>query len=162
MINSSVDIAIMTTNYRGWDDRKPSLCSERVIAALPEAHALATRSVLHWSDLTDQELLIQQRVAGPEMQRLLAAKLDPLGRHQLLHQDVSVDRLASLVGAGFGICLILEGETVQRVGGQAARLNGRRVQRSATAWSRSSVPFTTAVRTFSIKCAPLGDRGICC
>jgi hypothetical protein len=36
-------------------------------------------------------------------------------------------------------------------GGQAALRNGRRAQRSATAWSRSSVPFTTEVRTFSIK-----------
>jgi hypothetical protein len=42
-------------------------------------------------------------------------------------------------------------ETVQKVGGQAARRNGRRAQRSATSWSRSSVPFTTEVRTFSIK-----------
>jgi hypothetical protein len=42
-------------------------------------------------------------------------------------------------------------ETVQKVGGQAARRNGRRAQRSATTWSRSSVPFTTEVRTFSIK-----------
>jgi hypothetical protein len=49
-----------------------------------------------------------------------------------------------------------------RWGGQAARRNGRRAQRSATAWSRSSVPFTTEVRTFSIKCAPLGDQRICC
>ena len=47
-------------------------------------------------------------------------------------------------------------------GGQAARRNGRRAQRSATAWSRSSLPFTTEVRTFSIKCAPLGDQRICC
>lgn len=47
-------------------------------------------------------------------------------------------------------------------GGQAALRNGRRAQRSATAWSRSSVPFTTKVRTFSIKCAPLGDQRICC
>lgn len=93
IINSGVDVAIMTTNYTGWDDRKLSLWSERVIAALPESHALAIKSVLRWSDLTDQALLIQQRGAGPEMQRLLAANLDPLGTHRLLHQDVSVDGL---------------------------------------------------------------------
>ena len=36
-------------------------------------------------------------------------------------------------------------------GAHAARRNGRRAHRSATAWSRSNVPFTTEVRTFSIK-----------
>jgi hypothetical protein len=52
-------------------------------------------------------------------------------------------------------------ETVRKVGvGQAARRNGP--QRSATAWSRSSVPFTTEVQTFSIKWAPRGDQRICC
>jgi hypothetical protein len=39
----------------------------------------------------------------------------------------------------------------ERGGSQAARRNGRQAQRSAMAKSRSSVPFTTAVRTFSIK-----------
>ena len=37
--------------------------------------------------------------------------------------------------------------------------DGRRAQRSAIAWSRSRV--ATAVRTFSIRCAPLGDQRIC-
>ena len=52
-------------------------------------------------------------------------------------------------------------ETVRKVGGQAAGRNGRRAQRSATAWSRSKVPFATAVRT-NIICAPRGDQRICC
>jgi hypothetical protein len=47
------------------------------------------------------------------------------------------------------------------VGGQAAGRNGRRAQRSATAWSRSKVPFATAVRTFNIICAPRGDQTSC-
>jgi hypothetical protein len=45
---------------------------------------------------------------------------------------------------------------------QAALRNGRLAQRSATAMSRSRVPFTAAVRTFNIKCAPRGDQRICC
>lgn len=117
MITGSVDVAIMTTYYPGWDDRKLSLWSERVIAALPEGHPLADRSVLHWTDLASQSLLVQQRGAGPEMQRVLAAKLDPFGAQRLLHQDVSVDRLMSLAGAGIGICLMLEGATGARYDG---------------------------------------------
>lgn len=117
MINRSVGVAIMTAYYHGWDDRKLPLWSERVIAAIPEGHPLANRSILHWKDLVGEALLIQQRGAGPEMQRLLAIKLDPFGVQRLLHQDVSVDRMMGLVGAGFGICLVLEGATGARYDG---------------------------------------------
>ena len=121
MITSSVDVAIMTTYYPGWDDRRLPLWSERVIVALPEGHPLSDRSVLQWTDLAGQSLLVQQRGAGPEMQRLLATKLDPFGAQRLLHQDVSVDRLTSLAGAGFGICLMLEGATGARYDGVVYR-----------------------------------------
>jgi hypothetical protein len=42
-------------------------------------------------------------------------------------------------------------ETVQKLGGQAARRNGRRAHRSAATWSSARVPFATAVRTLSIR-----------
>lgn len=121
MITSTVDVAIMTTYYRDWDDRKLPLWSERVIAALPEGHPLVEKSVLQWTDLAGEALLVQQRGAGPELQSLLATKLDPLGVERFLHHDVSVDRLMGLVGAGFGICLILEGGTGARYDGVAYR-----------------------------------------
>src|SRR5208283_1978760 len=53
-------------------------------------------------------------------------------------------------------------ETVQNVGGQAARRYGRLARHSAAVWSLSNVPFMTAVRTLSIRCAPRGDHRICC
>ncbi len=121
MVSSSVDVAIMTTYYPGWDGHKLPLWSERVIAAVPEGHPLTEKTLLQWTDLAGEPLLVQQRGAGPEMQRLLASKLDPLGVQRFLHQDVSVDRLMGLVGAGFGICLILEGATGARYDGVAYR-----------------------------------------
>jgi len=121
MITSSVDVAIMTTYYPGWDGHKLPLWSERVIAALPEGHPLTEKTVLQWTDLAGETILVQQRGAGPEMERLLAIKLDPLGVQRFLHQDVSVDRLMGLAGAGFGICLILEGATGARYDGVAYR-----------------------------------------
>ena len=121
MITSTVDVAIMTTYCPGWDDRKLPLWSERVIAALPEGHHFVQKPVIQWSDLAGQPLLVQQRGAGPEMQRLLASKLDPFGAQRLLHQDVSIDRLMSLAGAGFGIYLMLEGATGARYDGVVYR-----------------------------------------
>src|SRR5208337_5665384 len=46
-------------------------------------------------------------------------------------------------------------------GTHAAWRNGRRAHRSAVVWSLLKVPLTTAVRTLSIRCAPLGDQRIC-
>src|SRR5215213_8525893 len=43
----------------------------------------------------------------------------------------------------------------------AAGWNGRRAHGSAAAWSSAKVSFATAVRTFSMQCAPLGDQRIC-
>lgn len=105
------DVAIITTCHTDWDDHKLPLWSKRVIAALPEEHPLAEKSVLQWTDLACKPLLVQQCGAGPEMQRLLAIKFDPLGAQHFLHEDVSVDRLLGLVGAGCGTLLALEGAT---------------------------------------------------
>jgi DNA-binding transcriptional LysR family regulator len=88
---------------------------------LPEGHPLTEKTVLEWTDLAGEALLVQQRGAGPEMKRLPAIKLDPLGMQRFLHQGVSIDRLMGLVGAGFGICLILEGATGARYDGVAYR-----------------------------------------
>lgn len=84
MITGSVDVAIMTTHHPGWDVRKLPLWSERVIAALPEGHPLADRSLLHWTDLAGQSLLVQQRGAGPTGQnmRWLAGNLS-----EILHRQ---------------------------------------------------------------------------
>lgn len=46
MITSTVDVAIMTACYPGWDDRKLPLWSERVIAALPEGHHLTEKPLI--------------------------------------------------------------------------------------------------------------------
>jgi hypothetical protein len=84
----------------------------------------------------------------PQLERLRSG-----GAQARYHRaDLSVpEQIAGLVAATEAAFGKIDRDRPERGVGQAARRNGRRAQRSAMAWSRSSVPFTTAVRTFSIK-----------
>ena len=111
LTDNAVDIAIMTSIRSGWDDRALPLWSERVILALYERHHLASKEVIHWSDLAGECILVPHHGPGPELERLLMSKSGDCGRQRLLHQASGLDRLLSLVRAEFGILLMLEGAT---------------------------------------------------
>lgn len=85
--------------------------SERVVVALPEDHLLASRDIVHWSELRHEALLLPQRGPGPEFLKLLFGKVGHSDPCHLLRHDVGLDRLLTLVGAGWGILLALEGAT---------------------------------------------------
>jgi DNA-binding transcriptional LysR family regulator len=117
LTNDSVDIAIMTSVPSGWSDRTLPLWSERVIVAIHEHHPLEGNDVIRWSDLAGESVLVPHHGPGPELERLLRAKLGASGRERLLHQEAGLDRLLSLVSAEFGILLMLEGATGIRMEG---------------------------------------------
>jgi len=106
-----VDVAIMTRNDMAWDDRMLPLWSERVVAALPAQHPMSAHSVIGWSDLTGERVLLPRNGPGPELEHLMSAKLRGHGPQRILHQEAGLDRLLSLVGAETGIVLALEGAT---------------------------------------------------
>jgi DNA-binding transcriptional LysR family regulator len=106
---NALDIAIMTASRVGWNDRRLPLWSERVIVAVATQHLLGVCNVIQWPELANERFLISHRGLGPELEQLLAAKLHGLGPQRLLRQDVGLDRLLSLVGAGRGVLLTLEG-----------------------------------------------------
>jgi DNA-binding transcriptional LysR family regulator len=109
--SSAIDVAFVAENYPGKDDKSLSVWSERVVVALPEDHPLASRDVVHWSDLRHEALLLPQRGPGPEFLKLLVSKVGRSDPCRLLRHDVGLDRLLTLVGAGWGILLALEGAT---------------------------------------------------
>ena len=106
-----VDIAMMTTSRRGWDDRTLPLWSERIIIALQANHPLSKKTVIRWQDLAGEMLLIPQNGSGPELERLLITKRGDYDPRHLSYQDSGLDRLLSLVAAGYGGLLMLEGAT---------------------------------------------------
>lgn len=59
-----------------------------------------------------ERLLVPQQGPGPVLEALLAARLPNAGDDdRVVHQDSSLDRLLSLVRAGFGAVLMFEGAT---------------------------------------------------
>lgn len=106
---SAVDVAIMTKSQEAWDDRSLSLWTERVIVALSEGHPLAEHDGISWSQLAQERLVLPVHGPGPELESLLASKLNGDRPRRVLHHDSGLDRLLSLVSTGYGVLLMFEG-----------------------------------------------------
>lgn len=111
LLCSALDVAFVAEGNARWNGKALSVWSERVVIALPEGHQLSARQAIHWHDLKQEVLLLPQRGPGPEFGKLLMAKLGCTHSCRIMYHDVSLDRLLTLVGAGWGILLALEGAT---------------------------------------------------
>ncbi len=110
LANSAIDVAFVVEGSPKWDGKLLPVWSERLIAAVPEHHPLSDHKTIQWMDLKHEFLLLPQRGPGPEFHKLLISKLG-CSDHRLLYHDVALDRLLTMVGAGWGILLALEGAT---------------------------------------------------
>lgn len=106
-----MDVAFVAEDNPRWTDKFLSVWSERVVVALPEDHPLSTHDFVNWKELRHESLLLPQRGPGPEFLKLLVSKMGHPDPCRLLRHDVGLDRLLTLVGAGWGILLALEGAT---------------------------------------------------
>ncbi|NTG28717.1 LysR family transcriptional regulator [Agrobacterium rhizogenes] len=111
LANSAIDIAFVAENDPRWNDRSLSVWSERVVIALPEDHPLSSRDAVHWGELKHEALLLPLRGPGPEFLKLLISKVGCSDPCRLLRHDVALDRFLTMVGAGWGVLLALEGAT---------------------------------------------------
>lgn len=111
LAGSTIDIAFVVEPTPRWSDRSLLLWSERVVVAVPKTHPLAARDVVHWAELREQALLLTQHGPAPELLKVLIGKLGSSDPCRLVHQDVVLDRLLTLVGAERGLLLALEGAT---------------------------------------------------
>lgn len=111
LANASIDVAFVVQGNRRWNGKSLPVWSERVVVALPENHDLTRRDGILWTDLKGEALLLPQRGPGAEFLLLLTNKLGCSDPCRILQHDVSLDRFLSLVGAGWGILLALEGAT---------------------------------------------------
>ncbi|MBU6358106.1 MAG: LysR family transcriptional regulator [Rhodospirillales bacterium] len=122
LAGNAVDVAIMTGQTSSWNDRMLPLWTERVIAAFHDSHSLSRQTRIRWIDLADARIILPQRGPGPELERLLVAKLpNAVGSGRFVRQDSSLDRLLSLVSAGYGPLLMFVGATGARYDGVVYR-----------------------------------------
>jgi len=83
LASAAIDVAFVVEDNPRWHDKSLSVWSERVAVALPDRHVLASRDIVHWSELRHEPLLLPQRGPGPEFLKLLVAKVgcsDPCRR----------------------------------------------------------------------------------
>lgn len=111
LASSTIDVAIVAEPNPRWSDSSLLVWSERVVAALPENHPLTGHDVVHWGELRREPLLSSQRGPGPEFLKLLISRMGGSDPCPLLRHNVGLDRLLTLVGAGWGILLVLESAT---------------------------------------------------
>jgi DNA-binding transcriptional LysR family regulator len=109
--NSMVDLAFVVEGNGQWGGKSLAVWSERVVVALPDEHQLSSAEVLQWNDLREEVILQPKRGDGLELSRVLLNKVGSAESCHLVRHDVSLDRLLTLVGAGWGILLALEGAT---------------------------------------------------
>ena len=109
LVGGLVDIAIFTGAPSPSDGTAMSLWTERIMVTISDSHALAAKSVVHWSELMDETFLLSERDPGPDLQQIFTSRLSPLGvQPKIVQQDVSEENIRNLVGAGFGVGLALE------------------------------------------------------
>jgi DNA-binding transcriptional LysR family regulator len=105
----AIDIAIVTAGGENWSDRFLPLWSERVVVALPDQHPLIDRQAINWRELCDDRILLTQRGIDSELEQLLGVTAGGSSRLRIGYQDVGLDYLLSLIGAGYGVAPLLEG-----------------------------------------------------
>lgn len=109
--NGTADILIVTGDVPLPDNNVRPLWSERILVSLPEDHALAAESVVYWTDLRNETVLLSQHDPGRELEDLLISKLvSPADRPRIERHDVNRSIIKSLISMKLGISLVLESD----------------------------------------------------
>lgn len=99
-----IDAAVLPKHSRWPGATSTPVCAERVLAALPASHRLASIRSLTWADFRD-EVILTQEWEGSHVGREFFASLVGSGMRFVAH-SASKQSVLALVGAGFGVTLV--------------------------------------------------------
>lgn len=109
--NGVLDVLITVGRIPSSNHSTKPLWNERVYAALPAEHQLATKEAVYWTDLRNQTVILSLYDPGREIEDLLVSKLvSSLERPKIERHDVSRGVIKSLVTMGAGISIVLESD----------------------------------------------------
>jgi DNA-binding transcriptional LysR family regulator len=98
-----LDVALMTS-FTPWSDAATiSLYRERLLAAIPVGHSLASNEAVKWANLRDETILIQEWDESQATRELYASYFGSSA--QFRAHAASKQSVFALVGAGFGVTL---------------------------------------------------------
>jgi DNA-binding transcriptional LysR family regulator len=141
-----------------------TLLEEPVVAALPDAHPLATHPLLRLADLEGEPLVLLTRAGAPGLREALAEAIDRLGGEERVVQEAAeMQTVVGLVAAGVGVSLVPESvRALARAGVTYRPLDGYAPKvRLAVAWRvADDSPVLAAFLEMARAAAPAaGERG---
>nr|WP_220791877.1 LysR family transcriptional regulator [Gluconacetobacter dulcium] len=102
-----IDFAVVTRRNLSPALRVTPLWSDRIVAALPADHPLATQLEVSWADLRHETFLIGRDNAGQDFKELIRRKLGESDMHpKIRRHDIGSNRVIALVENKEGIALL--------------------------------------------------------
>ena len=169
VVSGGLDVAFATgaVDVPGCLTRE--LWREKVFVVLPDAHLLADRDMIEWSDIRDETFVLSSRGQGAEADECLVARLGDVDHKPRVDiHDVPESSIFDLVNLGYGITLVyasvvrdgIDGVTFRRLAGEAGTLP------SCAVWpveeTSLAVPnllaIAEAIGRGEVPAAPLGAR----
>jgi len=104
-----IDAGVLAGGFEARDLERLPLWEERIFAALPQNHELATAQTLTWQDLRHEQWLVRTFESGAVVYNFLIARIAIDGHFPgtSLHLT-SRENILGLVGAGYGITIVPE------------------------------------------------------
>lgn len=106
LLDRRLDAAIILDETAGPTLATLLLWRERLCAAMPEAHPLASRTAVTWADLARETVLVQAWHDSSVPRELLIAKMGINVRFESHY--ASQQSVLALVGAGYGVTVVLD------------------------------------------------------
>lgn len=110
--NGEVDIAILLGDVGHEGYRREPFWSERIFVALPAAHPLAERELVHWTDLRSEHFILPSADPGSDIHDMLLGRFSMWGvRPDISVNQASRETVLSLLGGGQRLSIVCEGST---------------------------------------------------